>query len=236
MALVSLIRLYVYLGAGARASVALTALQELRHEVESPTVELAALLAQALHSYDAGDARLALTLATGAWQLACTLGDRSSQAEALVIMGHTASSPADASRAHHEAMALYEELGQPHRSVEPRAGLAALALAQGAAATALTHVDEILNTLAIDNRAGLDEPFYAYLTCYQVLSALDDPRSTAVLRAAQTLLEAYAERLSDTALRRSFLENVTVHRAVHEARIKLSLPTAQRASAHARGT
>nr|PZN19169.1 MAG: hypothetical protein DIU80_21945 [Chloroflexota bacterium] len=73
-------------------------------------------------------------------------------------------------------------------------------------------MEPLLAILDYYPRAGLDEPFFAYLVCYRVLDALRDPRAAAVLEAGQRLLREYADNIASPALRQSFLENVATHR------------------------
>ena len=61
-------------------------------------------------------------------------------------------------------------------------------------------------------RAGLHEPFAIYLTCYRILVAADDPRAVTMAQKAHSLLQAYADQITDATLRQSFLENVPIHR------------------------
>jgi hypothetical protein len=53
-----------------------------------------------------------------------------------------------------------------------------------------------------------------YLTCYQVLFAAQDARADALLDKAHRLLHERAARISDIALRQSFLECVPAHQAL----------------------
>jgi hypothetical protein len=55
-------------------------------------------------------------------------------------------------------------------------------------------------------------PFYAYLVCYRVLEANRDRHSITVLQTAQQRLQECASQIADPTLRRSFLENVSIHR------------------------
>jgi hypothetical protein len=55
-------------------------------------------------------------------------------------------------------------------------------------------------------------PFRIRLTCYRVLAATGDDLAPGVLRHAHDLLQARAARITDPALRHSFLENVIAHR------------------------
>jgi adenylate cyclase len=52
------------------------------------------------------------------------------------------------------------------------------------------------------------------LTCYQVLHAANDPRADAVLERAHAQLQEQATKITDEAMRRSFLENVPYHREI----------------------
>ncbi|MFN8443583.1 MAG: hypothetical protein U0175_22585 [Caldilineaceae bacterium] len=63
-----------------------------------------------------------------------------------------------------------------------------------------------------------------YLTCYQTFSANDDPRSKIFLARGHQELLRYAEQISDSELRRSFLERVPSHRLLHDNYLSASYP------------
>ena len=120
--------------------------------------------------------------------------------------------------------------------MESLAGLARVSLAQGAHSTALrqavvvslsnhqdsssgqalaqaqTQVEDILSHLETNSLDGTDEPLRVYLTCYRVLKANRDPRAQEILTTAYNLLQKHAGNTTDEEMRRSFLENVLVHR------------------------
>jgi predicted ATPase/DNA-binding SARP family transcriptional activator len=219
-ALANLGRLHSYMGDYARARSWLDQLAHLSIEREAPEVEAVGLLALALLSYQTEADEQAHTYAAQAWRVARQMGGRSNEANALVIIGHAQAGLkrlAEATTAYHQALTLYEELGQAPLAAEAQAGLASLALAEGDLAAALAHVEVIWSILANHPRADLDEPFYVYLACYRVLDAVHDPRAAALLQTAQRLLHEYADTITDDLLRRSFLENVATHRAILEA-------------------
>jgi hypothetical protein len=78
----------------------------------------------------------------------------------------------------------------------------------------LQQVEEILVEFNDGNVAGADFPLAAYLACYDVLQAVDDPRAQEILNTAHGLLQDQAAKIEDAALRRSFLENVAAHREI----------------------
>ena len=61
---------------------------------------------------------------------------------------------------------------------------------------------------------GSKEPFRIYLTCYQVLQAVDDPRAEEILETAYEMLQERAAKIEDESLQRSFLENVPINREI----------------------
>ena len=166
------------------------------------------------------DLTQALVDAEAGCQMAQQIGGSAGQAHALVLLGlvyerlHQA---AAATTAYQDALTKYQALGHLHRTVEPRAGLARLALAGGALPAALAEVEEVLIILQSQPLAGFDEPFQVYLTCHTVFAANHDLRAAPLITTAHQLLVTYAARLPDPAVRRAFLEDVVTHRAVQAA-------------------
>jgi hypothetical protein len=88
-------------------------------------------------------------------------------------------------------------------------------MAQEDRAGALAHVGEILAYIeAHPALEGTLEPLRIYLTCTEVLRAVDDPRAEEVREAAYRLLQERAATIEDEGLRRSYLENVPYHREI----------------------
>jgi len=164
-----------------------------------------------------GDYAGACSAAQQSQKIATTAGDRARQADAWLALAraHEALQHLpEALAAYQEAGALYDLTGRTHRTTEPQAGLARIALAQGDAAKALVHVETILRFVETNALVGPDEPSRIYWTCQRVLEANHDPRGVPVLRAAQQRLREYAGQIANNDLRRSFLENVATHRAI----------------------
>ena len=173
------------------------------------------------------------------------VGSRPIQAYAWTHLGHILAElgrPDAADAAYHRALQIRRDGGQPHLAMENLAGLTRLALQRGDLAQARTLVEEILSHLRDGTLEGAEEAQRVYLTCYQVLRALHDPRAGPLLTAAHDLLQQQAAQIGDADLRRSFLERVAVHGQVvaayrelpagHEAggegqrRLTVSLPRA----------
>jgi tetratricopeptide (TPR) repeat protein len=220
-ALATLVRLHCQLGDTGGAGARLEQLLQLMAEVElAPDCQAATLRARAVVALDIGEHQQALADAEQGSQLSEEFAIPTYRADAAVILGHARASLnqlADAATAYQQAVTWYMKLGNAPLASEPQAGLAELALAQGDPVRAQTLVEAILPVLDEHPCACVKTPFYAYLVCYRVLEASDDPRAATILKTALRLLHEYADRISDDALRQSFLENVATHRELLRA-------------------
>ncbi len=150
--------------------------------------------------------------------IARALQDMNLEAEAQLCWGHIyvgAENLSEAQAAYARVLTLREDLDQPHRMVEAQAGLASIAWAQEDWERARPYIEAAL--FYMDEHPALDsveEPCWVYLTCYQTLASMRDARAAEVLVKAYNYLQSKAVKIEDDALRRSFLENVAVHRAV----------------------
>jgi len=189
-------------------------------ELESALLNLLSLL-----FHRGGDDRTALDHSQQAWQIAEKVGDPVHVGNAFTSLGHALAGLGrldEATDAYRQAAHLRRELGQLAMAMEPVAGLASVALAQGALHQAQAQVEEILEHLETGTQSlssahaleGAEEPFWVYLTCYEVLRAAQDPRAEVVLNTAYNLLQELAAKIEDKALRRSLLENVPHHQEI----------------------
>jgi predicted ATPase len=161
------------------------------------------------------DDRSAHEYSQQALAIARELGAKREQHLALTHLGHALMELehlTEAADAYRQAMALQRELDQHNLAIETLAGLARVFMAQDRLPEALVIAEEILNYLETGSLDGTEEPFRIYLTCYRVLTANQDPRAEAVLRAACTRLQERVVKINDEKLRRSYLENVAAHR------------------------
>lgn len=121
----------------------------------------------------------------------------------------------EAAAAYQRGLDVDRELGDDNKVMEDMAGLARVAMAQGDTAQARGLVEQILRYAEQQPIQGTaDDPLEVYLTCYQVLRALEDAQAGDVLRMAYHLLQEQASRISNPAMRRSYLENVPPHREI----------------------
>ncbi|HNP72058.1 MAG TPA: tetratricopeptide repeat protein, partial [Kouleothrix sp.] len=142
-------------------------------------------------------------------------------------LGHLAELLGDhtnAARHLHEAHRIDTELGLTARVIESKALLAKCALHQGRHADALEAAGQVWAYLHDHGAATMDEAVLTYLAIADVCAALaHDPTvppfaipMPAIIRAGYELVMARAERISDPAWRRSFLEKVPSNRAMIE--------------------
>ncbi|MFN8491578.1 MAG: BTAD domain-containing putative transcriptional regulator [Caldilineaceae bacterium] len=218
-ALADLSRLHCLLGNASAVGPWLTQLNQLLAQRElNPGRRLYGLDLLAFHALTVGNGPQALTYAEEAAQMAQGYIGYG-QAQALVTLGQARAYNqqwAAAQVAYQQAVDGYAKLNNARLAVEPRAGLAQLALAQGDLAQAQAWVESILPVLTAEPRAGFNSPFFAYFICQRVLVAAADPRAVALLQSAHDLLHQTAAAIDDEALRRAFLDKVAIHQALQQ--------------------
>ena len=176
--------------------------------------ELYAARGLCLLLHQSGDNLAAFQHGQQALEIARAISDAGEQAIVWTYLGHAQialGKVPEASKAYEQALQLRQADSADDPALEIRAGLARLALRQGDVNEAMAQVEAILPYLPTGRLADADERFRVHLTCYQVLLANDDRRTQAVLAAAVEQLQAQADKL-DPEQRRTFLENVPVHR------------------------
>ena len=220
LALTWLGRLYAYVGDYAQADQWLARYLASAPEVKRVEAEINYLHTRLVLALHRGEPTQALIDANQAWQNDQSAGFQSARAYAFMLIGHAQTQVgqfAKAADAYQQALALYREIGRADIAAEAQAGLAAIAYKQGDWGQAQRLVETVLKRLVDCPTAGQDEPFYLYLTCYRILAAANDPRAIPLLRQGHTLLQQYADQITDDVLRRSFWENVPTHQALHQA-------------------
>jgi tetratricopeptide (TPR) repeat protein len=203
------------LGSYAQAQTYLDQFSEITGPTESPEVVYLGEFARARLALAMGEYRQALAHVHRAGEVAQRAQHPINTAIAFTLVGHSHLGLCqfdEATDAYQHALTLYATVGQALLAAEAQAGLAAVALGQNNLMAAMAQVEEVLK-IVVDHpqQVGLDEPFNVYLTCYRVLKANHDARAGHVLQTAHDILQAYADRITDESLRRSFLDNVTMH-------------------------
>ena len=139
---------------------------------------------------------------------------------ATLYQGHVLSAVGEGNAAtavYRESIAIRQKLEQTNLSMEPMAGMVAVAVAEGKPTQAQTEADAILAQLDTDPElSGTNEPFRVHWVAYNYLRTLNDARADFVLKRAISLLQARSEKISNPTMRQSFLENVTVHQQIME--------------------
>ncbi|MCB0055747.1 MAG: tetratricopeptide repeat protein, partial [Caldilineaceae bacterium] len=172
------------LNAAARAQ--LTALRSLRtQENHHFVIKALTNLGQIYHAR--AENHRALDALQEARRLSAELGERRQESYAATAMGHLLLQQGDvneAVEAYRFALTQHDKLEQANRALEPRAGLADVALQQGEPAVAQSHVETILEHLQTHRLDLTDEALRVYLTCHRVLSAAADARAARLLQQA----------------------------------------------------
>ncbi len=114
----------------------------------------------------------------------------------------------------HQAHGMYQAAGQAGRALECQIELAGVFLERDDPLRAVTEINEVLPLLRSGAAASMEEPLEAYWTCYQALRATNDGRAVRVLEVAYQILQERAGRIQDQKLRRTFLENVPIHKSI----------------------
>jgi DNA-binding SARP family transcriptional activator/predicted ATPase len=162
----------------------------------------------------------ALRYGQQALAMARELHTRAGESQPLCCLGHALlalNRPEEAAAAYSQSGQLHREAGNNHLAMEPLAGLVRVALAQMNISQAMGYAEEILAHLVQGTLDGTEEPLRVQLTVYQALTAAQDPRAGDVLTAAHQALMARAALIGDAAVRQSFLDNISVHRALQMA-------------------
>lgn len=178
--------------------------------------------------YALGDNLAALEQIQEALRIVNETGEPESTAYILIQQGAILTALGrleEAATAYRQAVALRRDLAGSPQTIEPLAGLAHVCLQQGDLDQAQRHVNELLHHLDAGPPTGVENPARVYLTCYQVLGAGGDPRAPQALASAYDMIRDRAARITDAAMRRSFLENVAANQEVVSAYRALQIAT-----------
>jgi tetratricopeptide (TPR) repeat protein len=142
----------------------------------------------------------------------------------LLVMGDACLAlgrPEEALQCFQRAMDRLTEMDQKEMLLYALGERARAHLAAGNLRQAVRDVDEFLVLFNVELNGqlqaytfGMDSFFQVFYGCCQVLTAAQDERAPALLSEAYTRLMAQADLIDDNEMRRSFLEQVAVHRLI----------------------
>ncbi len=122
----------------------------------------------------------------------------------------------EAAKAYEEAKSIRQQIGQQSYAMDDIAGLARIALYQGNVEEALTYARAAQEWLAHSGTEGMEHPLRLYLTLAEVLAAAELPQESAeMLQAALRMVQEQAARISDEAIRQSFLQEGPLHQQLY---------------------
>lgn len=151
-------------------------------------------------------------------QLAQAIHARMIEAAAWYILGNIAVETKNFTEAvsvYQKSLELYRSVSLPHYVAEANAGLIRTYLAQQGYEKVKQPLSEILDYLDSGGSvSSVEEPMRVYLTCYQALNALNDPRTPKFLQHAYDVLQTKAARLPDLQTRQSMIENIPFHHEI----------------------
>lgn len=185
----------------------------IRRRVSGRQFEALILANLALIAHQVNAQSKALAYSQAALQLSIELGERDTEAYARLCQGHALAALErwpEAADAYQLALSARRQAGQQTQALEPLAGLARVALAQGQLRQAKAYIDELAPQLTYQTYAGIVELIRIYLTCYQVLTAVHDARAAKFLTMGYTILQERSAKIEGEELRRSYLQ-IAVH-------------------------
>ncbi len=157
-----------------------------------------------------GDLTAGRTYAEKAIGLSGQAGDKVNLANALYYLGQielAEGNLAAAEDALERALAARGDVPHPGRVAEIHAELALCAMRRSDQKAALAHIAPILDTLNDpEGLDGTDEPYRVYAISARVLAAKNNEQAESIRKKGVSLLQERADRISDPALRASFLE------------------------------
>ncbi|MDQ7031062.1 MAG: tetratricopeptide repeat protein [Ardenticatenia bacterium] len=170
--------------------------------------------------YDRGDYEEAREYAARALAEQRALESKSGEADEkthLALAEEALGALDEAARLYDEARALREEMGQTALAMEDVAGLARIAWQQGNRDEALELAHHIAQWIDTHGVEGAEHPFRLYLTVIDIfMQAGHCDQARRLAEEAVGRLEAQAQRISDPEVRRTFLDDVPLHRTIRE--------------------
>ena len=176
--------------------------------------------------YDMSNAEYAKMYAEHAHRIDRSIGDKEGEGYSLTSLAlsyEIAEQWQSAQKAHHEALTIRNNIGQDACAIDNVAGLARASLKQDNLVEATRFADQSLDWINVHGTDGIEYPLRVLLTCANVYFANHKTeKAIASINLATDLLEKRAARISDQAARRSYLENVPLHKELQNLATKFN--------------
>jgi DNA-binding SARP family transcriptional activator/tetratricopeptide (TPR) repeat protein len=198
---------YVNMGDFAAAQTTLESARQILHAGGIRVWEVMALGDLGLLHYLLGDYAQAQEILEEALSMVQAYGDRRELARLFTLRGHihrAAGRIAAATTDYETALAYRRQMDQFNRSLEPLAGLAAVAWRMKRVEQAQVHVGSILDHLTTHALDRTEEALMVYTISYEILQALQDARANDVLALAHERLQARSSMIESRAMRQRF--------------------------------
>jgi predicted ATPase/class 3 adenylate cyclase len=167
-----------------------------------------------------GQSKEALALLEKALEISSSIGERTAAGWAYFHSGHAylISGEFDLSiQSFLKSIEIRIQVDSPVLVMESRAGLCETYFKLGNLEAAKDEAMQLMEYIE-ENKTleGMEEPLRVFLSVFNVLDGIKDPRSQVVLQYASQLLEARVSNLSSEESRRMFVENVPWRRTIRQ--------------------
>lgn len=189
---------------------------QLARETRDPTGENINLLNLAHVVSCRGQVETALAYLAEALSGTYLSEDRPVRGYVLNVTGRVlleAGRPAESLAPLRQALALREELGQPHLVAESRALVGVAAMELGDVAAAMAEIEPVLAFLETGELETVEDQLHILWQAFRVLRAAGDPRAGSVLARAYSELQTAVDRIDEPS-RGPYLAHVAVNRAI----------------------
>lgn len=178
-------------------------------KLENKTEQIAQSTWIALLSYEEGDHLTAMTMIDQAFSLLKESDLKNSGTHYVygLLLAHEEKIVEASQQFQNALQILDDEESYPIFAIKPLSGLARMQLQQQDTRTALANVHKVLALIEQYPPTTLDDIFRVYLNCHDVLSQTQDSKAQSVIETAHSLLQNWADNLSEPSLRFSFLRH-----------------------------
>lgn len=163
--------------------------------------------------YDNGDLKAARQNLEQVCALTKEIGDRRSEGYGWVLLGLVLESIGELKKgrdAYRRGLELRRAVGLHAMAIDPLAGLARVATAEGKPDEAVKYANQVLTWMEENGHEGIGDPLLAYQGVYRaLLTAGETEQGLAVLEDAYALLMKFADSIADPEYRHAYLHEIS---------------------------